>query len=375
MKILLVTTTDKLAEKLAVLNPELEYCAIVVDEVEPAKEILPNVGLSQDLIYPMEELKNCVENLQYDYVLCLQDRFYNEQILKLKMPSLPKEKIVSFATLPTTKNFMTKRRLKYYQAHSQEIEMFATGTSTTEAAIDIRNFKYKAINFAESSQDLYYNFLIAKDIISYGGEHNKLRYALIGLAPYSFHFDLSKTFMFKCRVLLYFIAFNDLHNFPVPLDIYKKFFRENWSNRKLSIAKVNINGVKSHRVIAKQDIVKVHPKTWAKKSYPETRDENIKILDDYLTLCEENNVRPIMFRVIVSEKYMKNFNPNLLEEFNCIVEQACEKHPSACFVDGWKLQGFTYDDFYDHGHMNIHGAAKFSAYLSGFIEGLETKEH
>lgn len=205
------------------------------------------------------------------------------------------------------------------------------------------------------------------------GGRSRIRYALIGLAPYSFHFDLSKTIrlLLKSRLLPYLIAFNDLHNFPIPIDVYKKFLRKEWLATKAPIAKVNLNGVKSQKVIEQKVILNGKTNTWAGKYYPETRDENIKILDDYLTLCEENNIRPIMFRAIVSEKYMANFNKQLLEEFDSLVEQACQKHSSAHFVDGWKWQDFTYSDFYDHGHLNAQGAAKFSAYLNEFIEQLE----
>lgn len=203
------------------------------------------------------------------------------------------------------------------------------------------------------------------------GGHNSIRYALIGLAPYSFHFDLSKTYSRKTRILPYLIAFNDLHNFPVPIDVYKRFLREEWLMRKPSTAKVNINGVKSEKRMTQKDIDSTgsifH---WQGKCYPETRDENIKILDDYLTLCEEHNIYPIMFRVLVTEKYIKSFNKQLLEEFDVLVEQACKKHPSTVFFDGWKLQGFTYEDFYNHGHLNRYGAAKFSAYLNDLIETL-----
>ena len=174
-------------------------------------------------------------------------------------------------------------------------------------------------------------------------------------------------------MLHYLIAFNDLHNFPVPIDIYKKFLREEWLAKKPSIQYVNINGYKTQRVMTQKDIDSDDggAKAWRNKFHPETRDENIKILDDYLTLCEENNIRPIMFRVPSSEKYMSNFDPRKIEEFEVIVKQALSKHPSACFVDGWKLEGFTYADFYDHAHLNVHGAAKFSAYLNDFIEQLE----
>lgn len=375
MRVLLVTWIEQLLKKLSAFNPELEYCAIVVDEIEPAKEILEQVGLPQKLLHPMDDLKKCLETLDYDYVLCVQNRFYDGKVKVLQNYNLPSGKLLSFAALAGKGNWETERLLRYYKGHSQEFEIFATGTSTAETSIDINQFKRKAINFATSSQDLYYNFQIAKAAISYGGGDSKFRYALIGLAPYSFHFDLSKTgrLLLQSRLLPYLIAFNDLHNFSVPIDLYKKFFREGWLTRKFSLRKIELNGVKSQKVIEKKVILNGKTNNWIGKYYPATRDENVKILDEYLTLCEENNIRPVMFRAPVTEKYMANFNPRLLEEFLALVEQARQKHPGAVFVDGWTLNLVTYADFYDHGHMNVHGAAKFSSYLNDFIEKLEAQ--
>lgn len=169
MRVLLITWIDNFSGKLAALSPELEYCAIVVDEVEPAKEILEQVGLTQDLLHPMGDLKKCLETIDYDYVLCVQNKFYDGKIKFLQNLDLPTEKVVSFAELPISGNWQTERHLRYYKEHSQEFEIFSTGTSYTEAGIDIRQFKRKAINFATSSQDLYYNFQIAKAVISCGG--------------------------------------------------------------------------------------------------------------------------------------------------------------------------------------------------------------
>ena len=203
------------------------------------------------------------------------------------------------------------------------------------------------------------------------GGHTAIRYALIGLAPYVFHFDLSKTYIFKSRVLPYLIAFNDIHNLPTPFEFYRNLLREDWLTQKPSIEKVNLNGVKSKRVIEQKVIENGRTTNWDKKYYPQTRDEYIKILDDYLTLCEENNIQAIMVRMRNSDKYIKNFNPTMLEEYNNFVEEALKKHPDARFVDGWKWNGVTYEDFYDHGHMNFKGAAKFSAWLNEYIEQLE----
>lgn len=143
--------------------------------------------------------------------------------------------------------------------------------------------------------------------------------------------------------------------------------------KKPSIAKVNINGIKSQKVMTSPLKSNKGIRPWAEKYYPETRDENIKILDDYLTLCEENNIRPVMFMAPLTDKYIEKFNPQLLEEFYNLVEQARQKHSNALFVDGYKWHGTTYDDFYDHQHVNFHGAAKFSSYLNDFIEKIEAQ--
>lgn len=169
MRVLLVTNSDKLAEKLAILSPELEYCAIVVDQVEPAGEILEQIALPQDLLYPLSKFKFCLDKLHYDYVLSVQDKQYSGRIQLFQKYNVPTEKLIVFAGLTGMSNFETERPLRYYREHFQEFEMFATGTSTTEAGIDIRKFKRKAINFATSSQDLYYNFQIAKSVILCGG--------------------------------------------------------------------------------------------------------------------------------------------------------------------------------------------------------------
>ena len=110
--------------------------------------------------------------------------------------------------------------------------------------------------------------------------------------------------------------------------------------------------------------------TWKEKYFPETRTENVKILDDYLTLCEDNGIRPIMFLPPMTEGYMKHFSRQRLDEFYHLVRQACQKHSSAVFVDGWKLRGLTDSDFLDVDHLNHLGAPKFSTYLNDVIERL-----
>ena len=254
--------------------------------------------------------------------------------------------------------------------------MFATGISCTEVGLDVTRFKRKLFNFARSSQDLYYNFQTAKFALSCSPP-GKISHALIGLPIYAFHYDLSKTFRFRFQMLYYLIAHNDLHNFYIPIDEYRKFFRAEYLAARLPLESFDVNnpfGVKNARLMTPENRLNTRKiiDMRSKKAYPETRDENVKILDDYLTLCEQNNIRPIMFVVPVTEGYyIKHFNKRSREEFLYLVGAACRKHPGAVFLDGWQLRGLTDADFYECTHLNIRGAAKFSAFLNDFIEQLK----
>ena len=180
-------------------------------------------------------------------------------------------------------------------------------------------------------------------------------------------------------MLHYVIAFNDLHNFFVPIELYRNFLREDYFKFKAPLDNFDLNNPHYAKPQALQFIGKIsrlktrkRAEEWAEKNYPETRDENIKILDDYLALCENNAIRPIMFLPPMTEGYTKYFNKKMLDEFYYLVGQACKKHSTAIFIDGWELKDLMNDsDFYDCDHLNNQGAAKFSAFLNDFIELLE----
>lgn len=376
MRVMLATLTDQLPGIFPVLNPELEFCAIVVDETEPAKEILRRVGLPQNLLSPIYELKECIEDLYYDCLLCVTDyRTMNLLSDQTSDYGLPHNKFVHLNDVTTAVSFSLKMALDYYKRHAAEFQMFATGISYTEEALLPVQFKHKLINLAYGSQDLYYDYQVAKHVVLCGGGH--IKYALIGLAPYSFSYDLSKGYLENFRLLRHFIALNDLHNFWMSNDEYASLFNKNFLSFQPPPVEINIYARSlentpishmnyKHRLDSRERI-----DTWTKKNYPETRAENIKILNDYLTLCEQNNIRPIMFLPPMTEGYKKFFSRQRLDEFYYLVGQACKKHPSAIFIDGWKLQGLTDADFRDVDHLNIMGAARFSAFLNSIIEQLD----
>ena len=180
-------------------------------------------------------------------------------------------------------------------------------------------------------------------------------------------------------MLQYLIALNDMHNFWMPAEQYKNLFREEFLNTRLSLENIDLNNLfyqKAATVKFMDFNARVNLRKridiWEKhKDYPETVKENVRVLDDYLTLCEKNNVRPIMFLPPLTETYIRYFNKEKLQEFYHLVSQLQKKHSSSVFFDGWKLEGFSDDYFTDADHMNLNYSAKFSEILNNFIEQLE----
>ena len=167
MRVLFVAWTENILMNLAALNPGLEFRAIFTDEVEVARKNLAATNFPPDLIYPLYDLKECVKDFHYDYIICAENPWKHDFEEVLTSYDVPKEKIFSFDA--SLGNFMIERSLRYFKEHVAEFDMFATGISCTEVGLDVTQFKRKLFNFARSSQDLYYNFQTAKFAVSCGG--------------------------------------------------------------------------------------------------------------------------------------------------------------------------------------------------------------
>lgn len=170
MKILLVTTSESLPFVVtAALNPRNDYCAFVVDEVKPAKEFLTKFSLPEKMIYPLYELKNLIDEIYFDALICVSDGYtgYDALANYVQRCGCQQNKFIHLSVLGgIERNFLLERALRYYQEHSGEIEIFATGNSHTCAGLDANQFKYKLLNFGASSQDLYYGYQIAKRVLT-----------------------------------------------------------------------------------------------------------------------------------------------------------------------------------------------------------------
>ena len=173
MRILLVTLTGYLPFALTqVLSQDLEYCAIVVDEPEPAKKMLDNVPPLREKVYPFYELPDVMKLFYYDVLVFVSDdRTYAGALIEhFKKNGLKNENFVHiYLTNGANNPFMLKRAMHYFKDHSQAFEMFATGISYVASALDATQFKRRLFNFGRGGQDLYYDYQVAKFIIQVCG--------------------------------------------------------------------------------------------------------------------------------------------------------------------------------------------------------------
>ena len=182
------------------------------------------------------------------------------------------------------------------------------------------------------------------------------------------------------RLLRFFISLDDLHDFWLPKEKYRKIFKAEYLNFGMLTEDITLDSIYYKKIPGKMSITtNISARTllafWNGKYYPVTKEENIKILDDYLTLCEKNNVQPILFLTPMYSGYKKYFNKKIMNEFYYLVSKALEKHPSTRFFNGWKLEGFTYEYFFDYDHLNAGGAEKFSTLFNDFIMQLEANKN
>ena len=382
MKILLMVSNESLPYALTTaLNPKNDYCAIVTDKVQPAKDFAKKSGLPENIIFPLYELKHCIDEIYFDVLICVSDEVanYSDLLKYTQRCGCPQNKFVHLRLLNQSRIFVLERALRYYEQHSDEFEIFATGACIAAKSLDTTKFKYKLLNFGRSSQDLYYSYQIAKRILTpkKGEGGRNFRYAIITLGHFGFHWDFSMVYTVSHNILDYTVALNDLHNFYLPPEQYKSLFNENFLAYKLPFEDFDINNVMLEKNpmhvmdftahLKEREIIEI----WNTVYFPKTREENLKTFDDYLALCREKNVRPIICTSPVSECYKKYFSKKMISEFNHDINEFLKKYPEAVFLEGADMQGFDDSDFYEINHLNTKGAAKFSTILNGVIEKLE----
>lgn len=312
-----------------------------------------------------------IKEIKFDYVIIASQ--YNKEIFEqLKNTGVKEELIFQFYKFSSIFETYIKKTLSNYLENKHEkYKAVFTGISYFYKGILTEYFDFNVIKLAFPSQDLYYDFKMAKCIIN--EIKNGIGYCFIGLSYYSFQYDLSLSALWD-RTNLYYDLFNDSHNYEgisteEELDLQKFIATQlldfdSYGNIKFTYSKVK----KELRVNELEG--KIQSERDCNKNYPKTVTENIDILEEYIKYLNSKNIKPIILVAPASKWYNKNFSRKIENEFKSNIEQMVEKYKIE-FWDYFRDDRFEIDDFEDVTHLNLQGAKKFSCMINERIKEMD----
>ncbi|MEW9093570.1 MAG: D-alanyl-lipoteichoic acid biosynthesis protein DltD [Clostridiaceae bacterium] len=315
-----------------------------------------------------------IYNYSYDYIIIASQ--YNESIYnQLLHIGVDNKKVLQFYKFYNLLYNPVKRHIDNYYKKVEELSTIITGISYARAGIDENTLIHKGYNFALGSQDLFYDYKIVEYILN-TYKNNKIKYAIIGLAYYSFQYDMSLSSM-KNRVILYYNVLGEKHNYKelsieefnnqynISKNICDKIFKRN--ERGNYLFKWNSPALSNHSIEERINLGKTIAERDCNKNYPETVKENKQIFKDYLELLKQHNIKPIVVVFPVSKYYMKYFSKRIEDEFYSIINEFKREYDFQ-YIDYFRSYLFTDEDFSDVSHLNSKGAEKFTQILNEVVE-------
>lgn len=186
-----------------------------------------NVG---DIIYihnNKEQFKHNCKKCTYDYLIICDEGF--EQIA-IQFNDVYNSKIINLYKFFT--EYCNSYKTRYYSNEEynylysslnniikdKSYEVFTTGLSYAIHGIDNSFLRKKSSKLTLPSQDLYYDFLIAKRVLE---ANENIKYCIMGLAYFSFNSDLSlQSEAYKIEKV-YYPIFKDAHNYKISSNYFE----------------------------------------------------------------------------------------------------------------------------------------------------------
>lgn len=333
-----------------------------------------------------------INKYNYDFII-IASQFYDEILCVLEKEKIEKQKIINFYDLIYYyeqkaysdlwgKYCFDTLNSKFIELKKKDVDLIITGISYAKFSINESELIKSCLNFALPSQDLYYDYKIAKKIVD---ENKKIKYFIIGLCYYSFDYDLSLS-KYKDRcVNLYKKILNDVHNYIE--DDFEKYINKDYNCdiflksglnkiydaviKNIRCIDFNVNWSKSiSNTICDEKTKKEEAKKLvaldSKKNYYDTREENKNILKSYIEMLISKKIKPIIVIFPTSKYYASEFTENKKDEFYEIIQKFNNKY-NIQILDHFYVEEFDDNCFCDVAHLNKFGASKFTKMLNDEI--------
>lgn len=261
-----------------------------------------------------------------------------------------------------------------------------TGSSHALYGIN-ETFFYNCVNCSMHSQDLYYDFLCAKEVVE--KENNRIEKCFIVLGYYIAFQDLSRSTFMREKMItpIYYPIFHDAHNWENPQNknLWQKIGEVPEEAKaiceKLAEATILSRSTYYSDLKARKPFFDFQNRPWdtlaeeEKEKWGKTRAEshnkliaheasfleNTEILRDYVHFLHLHNILP----VVVIPPFTKYYNLYADVGLKQAIMEMLEKIPEELhFVDFNDSEWFDDMDFMDTDHLNAIGADKMCYILT-----------
>lgn len=281
----------------------------------------------------------------------------------------------------------------------EDIDTLVVGNSYPLTGIHSNLLNKSSVNLSLSSQDLYYSYKIAEEIIN---ENKNIKRCIIGVGYFLFNHDLSRCKSeYSCNMLkyVYYPALKDKHNsekvdsiellnlrkvlnndildYIFNLELLHKhftdlifkvnngYFNQNYTRERHSM----LSGVKLGDISEEEKYrlgqcrANEHNDLF---KYTATKIEYTLIFDEFIKFLDEKSVEPIIVIFPKTKYYSKFVNKMYEYEFYKVINSMKEKY-SFKIIDFSKIDIFEENDFIDFDHLAESGAIKVTNKLNEIL--------
>lgn len=125
-------------------------------------------GCPKNFVYGFWQIKEVIKKFSPDYILFLVPfrapiEFFTREFKKMNYPL---NKICDLSMYHSDEALHLESRINRVRKNPDRYKIFSTGISYSRTGIDPDSFELPLISFADSSQDLYYDYQIAKRLLN-----------------------------------------------------------------------------------------------------------------------------------------------------------------------------------------------------------------
>ena len=194
MRVIVISCEPYLSNFLQIANKNLDIAVILTPIMTMQKNIKLNFinGKSYN-VRPYAFLKESLVEYYYEYIIvAIPDVSLKKIVLDdLEKLKINKKIIFGIGSIYTGECHLRRFIFNYMKRNIEKYKILITGLSYAHTGTEATIFDLPVLKCTMTSQDLYYDYLFAKRILEI--KNSAFKYAIIGLSPYSFHYDESRS--------------------------------------------------------------------------------------------------------------------------------------------------------------------------------------